>query len=110
MIDDQRLAEIFRYHAPHDGQAEQYEMIRDYGLYFAEHINRVCPDGHDKSVAIDKLREAVMWANASIACGQIPHTGSDIFRASGPKPFPPAPITPPNGHEKINGLSYSRHD
>jgi hypothetical protein len=30
-------------------------------------INEDCPDGREKSIAITKLEESVMWANAAIA-------------------------------------------
>ena len=88
MIDEQKIVEIFRYHAPHGTQNERYEIIRDHGLYMAQLINEKVPDGHEKAVAIDKLREVVMWANAGIACGEIPRTNIGSFRI---------PDTIPNG-------------
>ena len=30
-------------------------------------INKQCPDSREKSTAITKIEEAVMWANAAIA-------------------------------------------
>ena len=30
----------------------------------------LCPDNRERSLAIDRLREAVMWANTAIACNE----------------------------------------
>lgn len=57
----------FTYHPPKDDQSLRYEGIRSEGLAFARTIDRLCPDSREKSLAITKLEEAVMWANASIA-------------------------------------------
>ena len=57
----------FTYHAPKDGQPEKYEKIREKAKEFAFLINELCPESCDKSLAITKLEESVMWANASIA-------------------------------------------
>lgn len=61
------LTNRFTYHAPKDDQAQRYEKLRFNGHNLAEMINELCPDSREKSVAITKLEEAVMWANASIA-------------------------------------------
>lgn len=58
----------FVYHPPKDGQAETYQSLRDQAKAFAEGILASCPDFRERSLALTKLREAVMWANASIAC------------------------------------------
>lgn len=64
------LNNVFSYHAPQDqAQIELYATIRAHGLTFATFINENVPDGDEKEIAINKLREAVMWANAGIACG-----------------------------------------
>ena len=34
---------------------------------FAYLLNDLCPDSREKSLAMTKLEECVMWANASIA-------------------------------------------
>lgn len=57
----------FSYHAPKEGQPEMYEAIRNKALLLAAYINEYCPDSREKSLAMTKLEEAVMWANASIA-------------------------------------------
>ena len=57
----------FTYHAPKADQPVRYEAIRKDAREFAELISDLCPESRDKSLALTKLDEAVMWANASIA-------------------------------------------
>lgn len=57
----------FMYHAPKEGQQEKYEDIRSCAKEFAYLIDAICPASREKSLAMTKLEEAVMWANASIA-------------------------------------------
>jgi len=68
-IDDAILLNWFSYHAPVAGQAEKYEKLRAAGKTFAEIIVELTPPSADQTVAIRKVREAVMVANAAIACG-----------------------------------------
>ena len=69
MITPAELANWFTYHPPvSDDQKIQYVRIRRAGLAFAEAILRDTPAGADQSAAIRKIREAVMTANAAIAC------------------------------------------
>lgn len=60
----------FMYHAPSEAQVEKYGKLRECGKLLAECIVEVCPMGPDTMAAIRKVREAVMTANASIACGE----------------------------------------
>lgn len=57
----------FTYHKPVDGQEWMYQSIREAGKTLAGLIDLLCPDSREKSLAITKVEEAVMWANASIA-------------------------------------------
>jgi hypothetical protein len=66
-MDDSDLQNRFTYHAPKPGQPEVYQEIRDNAHELARLINDHAPDSREKSLAITKLEEAVMWANASIA-------------------------------------------
>ena len=65
---DDKIQHWFTYHAPTGETIPKYNKMREAALAFARIINEMCPDGPDKSVAIRKIREAVMTANASIAC------------------------------------------
>ena len=67
MLTFDELDARFTYHRPTDEQAKKYTSIRGRARAFAELIDVSCPDSREKSLAITKLEEAVMWANASIA-------------------------------------------
>jgi hypothetical protein len=58
----------FTYHAPTPAQLEGYTAIRDKAKELAHTINTHAPESADKTASIRQLREAVMMANASIAC------------------------------------------
>lgn len=57
----------FAYHAPAGDQAKRYGQLRDSGKSFAKDVFIHCPDSREKSIALAKIEEAVMWANAAIA-------------------------------------------
>ena len=57
----------FTYHAPQPGQPEKYEAIREKAKELAYLIGDLVPDGREKSLAMTKLEECSMWANAGIA-------------------------------------------
>lgn len=59
----------FTYHSPTPDQLPRYQAIRDKAKELAEVIIDNTPSSADQSAAIRLLREAVMTANASIACG-----------------------------------------
>ena len=61
------LENRFTYHPPKDGQAERYVKIRNAGLELARLIDSHTPASREQSVAMTKLDEVVMWANAAIA-------------------------------------------
>lgn len=77
MISQATLREWFRYHAPSehpDGLAVvqgRYERLRAAGLVFAEAIVAETPACADQTAAVRKVREAVMTANAAIACNGV---------------------------------------
>lgn len=58
----------FRYHPPTPEQVPVFEKIRDAGYAFAETIMANVPASPDRTVAVRHIREAVMNANASLAC------------------------------------------
>lgn len=60
----------FTYHSPKGNQPVRYEAIRSAGKDLALVIMNNCPESKEKTVAIRKIREAVMYANASIACNE----------------------------------------
>jgi hypothetical protein len=58
---------LFTYHPTREGQPQQYEEIRAAAKQFAKVIVANCPPCADTTVAVRKVREAVMVANAAIA-------------------------------------------
>ena len=60
-------ANNFKYHNPKPGQTGVYEELRDKGRELADKIAAQCPPSRERSLAITKVEEAIMWANASIA-------------------------------------------
>lgn len=65
MKDD--LTKRFTYHPPKADQPGRYERIRAGAAALASMVDEICPDSREKSLAITKIEEAVMWANAAIA-------------------------------------------
>lgn len=66
---EEQLENWFSYHRPEPDQPAKYEAIRDAARDFASVVIENTPASADQSAAIRKIREAVMTANASIACG-----------------------------------------
>ena len=66
-METERIENSFTYHKPTEDQAVRYVNIRNHAKDFAYMIENVCPDSREKSLAMTKLEEAVMWANAAIA-------------------------------------------
>jgi hypothetical protein len=65
-VDADDLENRFTWHPPKGDQAVRYERIRSDARQFAAMINDLVPDSREKSLAITRLEEAVMWANAAI--------------------------------------------
>lgn len=67
-ISQQDLDNWFTYHSPTPDQIPKYQEIREAGKKLAEAIVKNTPASADQSAAIRLVREAVMTANAAIAC------------------------------------------
>jgi hypothetical protein len=57
----------FTYHPPKPGQQDRYQDLRANALALALLIIETTPYSREQSLALTKLEEAIMWANASIA-------------------------------------------
>ena len=66
-MDEKTIEKNFTYQAPKDGQPMKYSIIRENAKNLALILNDMCPDSREKSLALTKLEETVMWANAAIA-------------------------------------------
>ena len=69
-INMQTVENWFTFHQPKQGQKERYELLRSAAKTMASVIAQMCPDSRERALAIDHLREAIMFANASIACNE----------------------------------------
>lgn len=63
----ERIEEDFKYHAPNGETAERYIRMRQTAKGLARLIVELCPESRERSTALTKLEESVMWANAAIA-------------------------------------------
>ncbi|SFM35614.1 Acb2/Tad1 domain-containing protein [Salibacterium qingdaonense] len=63
----EQIENNFTYHAPTKEQISKYNELREEAKNLAYLLDNTCPGSREKSVAMTKLEEAVMWANASIA-------------------------------------------
>lgn len=67
---EQALKDIFTYHPPVGDQKERYEQLRAKGLELAEMIQSHSPPSPEQTIAIRKVQEAIMYANAAIAINE----------------------------------------
>lgn len=69
---------IFKYHAPQPetadrpSQQSRYENLRHTAKGLAQYVLAACPESRERSLALTKLEESIMWANASIARNEPP--------------------------------------
>src|SRR5438132_7126505 len=68
--DVDRLKSSFSYHPPKDDQPARYTAIRDHAHDLAKFILENAPRSREQSLALTKLEEAAMWANAARAKGE----------------------------------------
>lgn len=62
-----KIENNFTYHAPKPGQPKKYEAIREKAKELAYMIDELVPPSREQSLAMTKLEECTMWANAGIA-------------------------------------------
>ena len=62
-----KLETTYVYHEPINDQIARYKIIRSNGKSLASHIINLCPESRERSLALTKVEEAVMWANSAIA-------------------------------------------
>jgi hypothetical protein len=65
--ENEGIENCFIYHPPKPGQPEKYKEIREAGKDLAYLLTYHCPDSAELENAMTRLKECIMWANASIA-------------------------------------------
>ena len=71
-MEQHELDRWFTYHTPTPEQQAAYVEIRSAAKMLAAVIVRNTPACADQTAAVRKVREAVMTANAAIACAEEP--------------------------------------
>ena len=66
----EHIQRMFTYHAPKADQPARHEALRSNAKTLAWLIHMNCPESREKSLAITKLQECVMFANAAIAINE----------------------------------------
>lgn len=64
----ERVEHLFTHHPPTEDQIYLYNELREAAKTFALTILRCTPEGPDQTRAVNSVRDAVMIANAAIAC------------------------------------------
>lgn len=67
---EERIEQAFMYHPPKGDQQNRYEYLRWSARDFARSILTMTPPGREQALALTKLEECVMFANAAIARGE----------------------------------------
>lgn len=67
LYEDERIENNFTYHPPKEGQPEKYQKIRNKAKELAYLLKDLVPESRERYLAMTKLEECSMWANAGIA-------------------------------------------
>jgi hypothetical protein len=66
-VTDAEIETRFTYHRPSGDQPQKYESIRNRCKDLAILIVEITPESREQALALTKLEEVSMWANAAIA-------------------------------------------
>lgn len=58
----------FVFHPATPATGPRHDAVRAAAIAFAERIAELVPDGRHRALALTAVQEAMMWANAAIAC------------------------------------------
>ncbi len=62
-----RIDNDFKFHPADEDTGKRHHEVREVLRSAARHLSGVVPEGRELSLALTKLEEAMMWANAGIA-------------------------------------------
>ena len=63
----EQISKAFTDHPSKGDQPERYQLIRREAKILAKTLVEKCPESRELSLALTKLEESLMWANAAIA-------------------------------------------
>lgn len=66
-LTESELRNRFRFHPAGPERGAQHQVVRDAMAKAAEVVVSYVPPGREQALALTKLEEAMMWANAGIA-------------------------------------------
>lgn len=64
------LDQLFTYHKPYGDQSDRYDQLRAAAKAYAEAIAALTPTSAEQTLAIRKVQEASMMANAAITVNE----------------------------------------
>jgi hypothetical protein len=96
----------FTYHKPTEFKQQVYPKLRDKAKELAYLINDLVPDGREKSLAMTKLEEVVMWANAGVSRHKEENKEKKIYASVNEKLFKRSPS---DGRWAVTGLIDKEH-
>jgi nanoRNase/pAp phosphatase (c-di-AMP/oligoRNAs hydrolase) len=64
---DDDINKRFDHHAPDEFKIQKHQIVRSSVKATAQDLFELLPEGREKALALTKLEEALMWANAAIA-------------------------------------------
>lgn len=67
MLGKEEMEQRFGFHPGTDQTIPVHEKVREASRRIATFFDETLPDGREKNLALTKLQEASMWANAAIA-------------------------------------------
>jgi hypothetical protein len=82
MLEDGEVQRRLGYHPATEGTAPAFELNRSGAILLAEVWNRALPPGREAALALTSLQDALMWANAAVACNAGPDWRLEPFDVS----------------------------
>lgn len=61
---------LFIHHPPSPSRVKKHEGLREFAIQYARYIEENTPSSSERTLAIRKLQEALMWANAALAINE----------------------------------------
>lgn len=69
-LGEQEITRRLGYHPATPTTVPKFEANRYHAIWLAKFWDGALPESREKSLALTALQEALMWANAAVACNQ----------------------------------------